>query len=295
MVEGTTLKDKYFIHKEIGSGAFGKVFMAEDRETNVKFAIKRILRKELSDNEYLFQAFWKELEVMKRCECDNSVKLIENFESSNYYNIVMELCDTDLEQVLNKRQRGFSEQNVKNILMQLNKVFIIMEKENIIHRDLKLRNIMVLYKEGLKDEIGFECKLSDFGFSKVMEDDITRTKLGTPATMAPEIMMNKHYTNKVDLWSVGIIIYQLLFKTLPFRARNEKDLLINILNNNGIIIPDGYSISNDLYQLLISLLQVDPNKRISWKQYFDHYYFNGNMLKNIAPNKVTLLFKLVRR
>lgn len=292
MVEGTLLKDQYLVIKEIGNGAFGKVYMAEDKVSKSKLAIKRIMRKELTENDYLYKAFWKELQVMKRCECNNSVKLIENFESSNYYNIVMELCDTDLEQVLNLRQKGFNEKELKIILIQLNNVFKVMEKENIIHRDLKLRNIMVKYDENLKDEINFECKLSDFGFSKVMEDDITRTKLGTPATMAPEIMQNKHYTNKADLWSVGIIIYQLLFKSLPFRARNEHDLLNNILNNSGIVIPENYNISEDLFKLIKSLLQVDPNKRISWKQYFEHYYFNTSLNIEVTPNKVYYIFIL---
>ena len=204
MVEGIRLKDQYNVLKEIGSGAFGKVYMVEDMKTKSKYAIKRINKKELEENDYLHQAFWKELEVMRKCECENSVKLIEHFLSSNFYNIVMELCDTDLEIVLNKRTKGFSEEEVKMILKQLNICFEIMEKENIIHRDLKLRNIMVIYmKENQTNPyfpLNFVSKLSDFGFSKIMEDDITRTKLGTPATMAPEIMMNRTYTQKATLW-----------------------------------------------------------------------------------------------
>src|SRR5690349_16436060 len=101
MVEGIVLKDQYNVLKEIGSGSFGKVYMVEDITTKMTYAIKRINKKSLEENEYLLQAFWKELEVMKKCECANSVKLVEHFLSSNYYNIVMELCDTDLEIILN--------------------------------------------------------------------------------------------------------------------------------------------------------------------------------------------------
>jgi serine/threonine-protein kinase ULK2 len=296
MVEGIVLKDQYNLLKEIGSGSFGKVYMVEDSKSPSKntYAIKRINKKDLEENEYLHQAFWKELDVMRKCECENSVKLIEHFVSSNCYNIVMELCDTDLEIVLNKRSRGFPEEEVRILLQQLNNVFAIMERENIIHRDLKLRNIMVVFsnkqncggieknQHSQNQPLNFMAKLSDFGFSKVMDDDITRTKLGTPATMAPEILMNKNYTKKADMWSIGIITYQLLFKTLPFKARNEKELLSNILNHKGIKIPDGYKISETLYDLLKNLLQVDPKDRLTWKQYFEHPFFNESLL--ISPS-----------
>src|SRR3569623_969615 len=100
MVDSIRLKDTYDIVKEIGSEAFDKVYMVEYYKAKFKYAIKRINKKELEENEYLHQAFWKELEVMKKCECENSVRLVEHFLSSNFYNIVMELCDTDLEIVL---------------------------------------------------------------------------------------------------------------------------------------------------------------------------------------------------
>jgi serine/threonine protein kinase len=281
------LKDEYEVIKEIGSGAFGKVYMVEHLKTRDRLAVKRINKKELDDNEYLYRAFWKELEVMKKCECSNSVKFVESFLSSNFYNIVMELCDTDLDIVLNKRNKGFSEDEVKVLLKQLNTVFNIMDKENIIHRDLKLRNIMVIHaKENMVNPyypLTFVTKLSDFGFSKIMEDDITKTKLGTPATMAPEIMQNKNYTKKADLWSVGVITYQLLFKTLPFKARSEKELLNCILNSKGIKIPEGYKISDTLFDLLKNLLKVDPAERFTWKQYFDHPFFSDSINLNPSP------------
>ena len=295
MVEGIVLKEQYNVLKEIGSGAFGKVYMVDDIKSKSKLAIKRINKKELEENDYLHQAFWKELEIMRKCESDFSVKLIEHFLSTNYYNIVMELCDTDLEIVLNKRNKGFSEDEVKILLKQLNNVFEIMDKENIIHRDLKLRNIMVTFiKENQSNPyfpLNFISKLSDFGFSKVMEDDITKTKLGTPATMAPEIMMNKTYSKKADLWSIGIITYQLMFKTLPFKARSEKELLNNILNNKGIKIPDGMKISDLLFDLLKNLLQVDPNLRYSWKQYFEHPFFNTDI--TIIPNPIEKVINII--
>jgi serine/threonine-protein kinase ULK2 len=223
-MEGIVLKKEYNFLKELGSGSFGKVYLVEDPKSKHTRAMKLINKKKL--DKYLHQAFWKELEVMRKCECENSVKLIEHFKDSECYYILIELCDEDLENVLNKRERGFTEEEVRILLKQLNNVFAIMEKENIIHRDLKLKNIMVVYNKLneinlltdqniQKHSLNFTAKLSDFGFSKIMEDDSTFSRVGTPITMAPEVLKNEKYTIKADLWSIGIITYQLLFKTLP--------------------------------------------------------------------------------
>ena len=281
-VDEQILNGKYKIIKKIGSGSFGKVYMAEDiTSNNTKVAIKQVSKSLLEGNDYLYKAFWKELNIMKLCKCENSVCLIEHFEYDDNYNIVMELCDTDLEVVLNKRVQGFSERELKVILTQLNLVFKLMNKENVIHRDLKLKNILVKYDNKVP-EIGFIAKLSDFGFSKVMDEDITMTKLGTPATMAPEILQGKPYNKKADLWSIGVISYQLIFKAIPFKASTERDLLNVILQSKGLKYSKQKvdSLSQALYHLLDQLLQVEPKDRISFEEYFNHPFFKGGQVES---------------
>jgi len=285
------LKNQYRLIREIGSGAFGKVYMAEDtNDKSKKFAIKRIPKQKIYENEYLKLALYKELEIMKSCVCENSILFVEDFETSSNHNIVMELCDNDLEFILSRRAKGFSEDELKIILLQLKNVIDIMDKKNIIHRDLKLKNIMICYRNKYEDSENkynpknFIVKLADFGFSKVLDDDITSTKLGTPATMAPEIMMNKQYCKKADIWSFGIIIFQLLYKKLPYNAKNENELLKLILNSNGYIIPDGYTISKSLDDLLKNVLQKDKNLRYSWKEFYEHEFFK-DVLKNESLTK----------
>lgn len=272
------LKDRYNTLGEIGKGAFGKVYKVLDTQTNSYLAVKRLNREEIERSDYLHKAYSKELLVMKEIESEYSVKLIEHFTSSNNYNIVMELCDGDLEQWNNSYKGYINENQLREILSGLNNVFLIMDQKNIVHRDLKLKNVLITLKKSKDDsEINFIPKLSDFGFSKIMdESDITRTKLGTPVTMAPEILSGKEYTKKCDIWSLGVMMFQLLFKTLPFRARNEMELNKLIFSGKGFKIPDGCKVSDTLHDLLKKMLTVDPNKRISWIDYLNHPFFKEN-------------------
>ena len=105
---------------------------------------------------------------MKKCECENSVRLIKNFETEKNLNIIMELCDSDLFDFLNKRLKPFSAEEIKETFLQLNNVFKIMNKNNIIHRDLKLGNILIKFTDETKKK--FIPKLGDYGLSKELKD-----------------------------------------------------------------------------------------------------------------------------
>ena len=257
----------YNLKKEIGHGSFGRVYLGEDPKTKELYAIKRVDKRQLQQSQYLEKAFWKEVEIMKKIQSPYSVKLYNVLTSLHYYNMVEELCDGDLYTELMKRPNGFSTEEVRRIMIQLNDAFAQMQKHKIVHRDLKVQNILIKYTTRPE----FDVKLGDYGFSKELSDDITATKLGTPATMAPEILMNRAYTSKADLWSIGVIIYHLLFKDLPFKGRNEGMILQNILHNNIPRNPTDQLLNDLIHRLLV----VDPKKRITWKDYFAHPFF-GN-------------------
>ena len=139
------------LEKKIGSGSFGDVFMGTLKNTGEKVAIKRVKKSKLQKHgDYLIKAFWKEINSMKICECENSVRLIKNMETQNNYNIIMELCDTDLSNVLNKSPTPFTVDEVRETFSQLNNVFKLMHKNNLIHRDLKLANILVKFTDESK-------------------------------------------------------------------------------------------------------------------------------------------------
>ena len=135
-------------------------------------------------------------------------------------------------------------------------------------KDLKLENILIKNK-GNNDYI---VKLTDYGVSKQVTGTICKTHTGTPQTMAPEILEGKaEYDNKCDLWSIGIIIYQLLFNEYPYKGVMEIALLNEIKKNGQKFFKK--SEDNNLNQLIRRLLIKDSKERMTWEEYFDHPFF----------------------
>ena len=146
-----------------------------------------------------------------------------------------------------------------------------MSKNNIIHRDLKLENILIKYENNEKSK--FIVKLSDYGVSRKMLSLSKKCKTfaGTALTMSPEIMAGEEYDNECDLWSLGVIIYQLFFKKYPYNGMTEI-AIYNQINNFGqkCLLKTG---DEKLDDLIRKLLVKDPKKRITWEGYFNHPFF----------------------
>ena len=206
-------KKYYKIESLLGVGQFGKVYKAINKKTKEKRAIKLMDINE--DEEIFMKNITNEIKNMKICsyENDNSVKIYEYFhykdkdELINKFVIVMELCDNSLQKILDNKKEGFTIKEIYNIMNQLNNTFRIMNKNKIIHRDIKLENIVVKINKEKKE---IKYKLTDYGMSKQLMDTIGKSYVGTALTMAPEVFEGegkKKYDEKCDLWSIGIIIY----------------------------------------------------------------------------------------
>ena len=170
------------INQLIGKGSFGKVYIAEKKDTKEKRAIKIFQLKEIKENlkqnffynenpeqindefEKYINSIINEIENMKICENKYSVKYYETFKDENILAVVMELCDNNLSNILKNKNEGFSIKEIYEIMHQLNKTFKIMRENRIVHRDIKLDNILI---KSEKDNIlNFICKLTDYGISK---------------------------------------------------------------------------------------------------------------------------------
>ena len=270
----------YKLEKLIGAGTFGEIYEGLDIRSGKKVAIKRIKKKLLYENgNFLLNAYNKEIEIMRLCECENSVKFFCDFDTENHRNIIMELCDKDLLCYLYERKTAFTIDEIRETFLQLNNAFRKMRNNNILHRDLKLGNVLIKFIDETKTK--FIPKLADYGFSKELSIYNTRTThLGTPATMAPEIMMNMPYDDKSDLWSVGIMMYQLYYKEIPYDGMTEMEILNKIKENTPYKQPE----DNNFRDLLNKIFVMNPQNRINWNDYFNHPFFTGKELQTNFPN-----------
>ena len=290
-INNNNYRDNFENWEEIGKGTYGTVYKAKIKECNELRAIKIIDKKSIIEQlkteynkddieeEYkqFINFFINEINNMIICSNnnlnENSIKYFECFNTSEEFVTVMELCDCNLQQLLNSKKLAFNIEEIKEILSQLNNTFKIMAQHKIIHRDLKLLNILVKFKN--KEKTKFIVKLTDYGESKqlISLTRKCRTHAGTILTMAPEILNEEEYDSKCDLWSLGVIIYQLAFKQYPYNAQTEIGLIKQIYKNKQALFKK--TNNKELDNLIRKLLEKDPMKRLSWNQYFNDPFFKS--------------------
>ena len=180
----------------IDSGIFGNMYKA--KYNNEYFSIKEI-KKIKSDK----KKFLREIEVMKKMECDNSVKFIESVETEESFYIVSELCHLTLAEYLNMRKKAFSIEELKELLIDLNKGLKVMYANKIIHGNIKPSNILLSFNKNNVNKVCF--KISDFGLSKLYKENIISksTIRGTSQFMSPEYLKDEEINDKSDIWSLG--------------------------------------------------------------------------------------------
>ena len=279
---------QYEIIKLIKGNIYACVYEAKVDFTNEPVAIKKIdkeIIKELmkqekmslkiTENEFKpnIEKFNREIENMQKCQCENSVTIYDYYDTEKEFIIIMELCDETLFHILCRKENGFSSEEIKYVLLQLNKVFKIMNYYKIVHRDIKLNNILVKYLNEQKTK--YKVLLSDYGISNRLYSNkkFFDSHEGTQLIMAPEILNGEDYTNKCDLWSLGVIIYQLYTRKFPYNG-NVEIAILNDIEQKGLSVLDVIN-ENDqnLKDLLSQLLQKEQEERISWEKYYEHPFF----------------------
>jgi serine/threonine protein kinase len=254
------IKDYVVFKKRIGKGGFSNIYKAYDKKNQRMVAIKEICLDTLSKYK---ESIKRETKIMKNLNHPNIVKLYDTIiddTTDNIYLVLEYFGRGDFSKFLKKRP--LKEKYAKKYLKQLSAGLKYLLENKIIHRDLKPQNILVT-------NLG-DIKIADFGFARYFDNDmVIQTVCGSPLYMAPEIMKNKKYDLKSDLWSVGIILYEMLIGHAPFRAKNIFDLM-NQIEKNNVKIPIETHISEECRDLILKLLQKDPEKRITWPQFFTH-------------------------
>jgi serine/threonine protein kinase len=277
------LNGKYVIFRpEIGKGSYSKVYKAKDKNHKT-VAIKRINIEKI--NNKLLERIELEINIHKKLQHDNIVKLNEIIRDEKNICLVLEYCEEEF----NNLKYNLEIHKLQDYIKQLNNALYYLRKNNIIHRDLKPKNILI------SNDI---IKLADFGFATDKTIDMHNTVCGSPLYMAPEIMkifisgsncdpltVRNSYDSKCDLWSLGLIIYECVYKEHPYRdSLNILDLNKNIFTNKIIFYEtnkNNVKIDLLLRDLLARMLIIDTTKRISWEDYFNHDWFNSDININL--------------
>ena len=270
----------YIITKKIGKGSFSNVYKAYHKKTNALYALKIFETKKFSEK--IIQCIYNEIKILMEIDHPNIVKLHETIKTKEYIYLVLDYCSKgDLHNNISNKD-VLTETKAKDFFIQISKGLYYIWKNKLIHRDLKPHNVL-LTEEGV-------LKIADFGFAKHLEETkMLETLCGSPIYMAPEILKFKEYDGKVDLWSMGVILYQLVTGTYPFTGTNIITLLNNI-ENKKLYIESELNLSYNCKELLRSLLVVNPKDRISFEDFFIHPFFdNYKFINDIEKSNFILL------
>jgi len=268
------LEDEYEVGSELGRGGFAVVYAGKSKKTDEAVAIK-VIEKTCVDTSEL-QSLVREIDIMKKVDHPNVLKLIDIFESDTRVTLVTELV-TGGELFYKIVERGsYSEADAAGIVRQLVTGVEYLHSKGIAHRDLKPENLLCSDGEG-KDMV---IKIADFGLSKMFSaGEVLKTSCGTPDYAAPEVLQTDGtYSNAVDMWSVGVITYVLLCGYPPFYAKEQRELFTQILNAEYEFPEEDWSqISEDAKDFIRHLLVVDPNERMTASQALKDKWLAGEV------------------
>ncbi len=249
--------EDYLITKELGKGSYATVKLAMHKITKKKYAIKIYTRESLLDPQKR-STIKNEINILKQLNHNNIMKLYEVIDTSKFYYLVLEYIKgislLDIMKV--EKKRYIEEGRALKLFTQIVKGIAYCQSKNINHRDIKLENILVLNNDIIK--------IIDFGFAVKANKETYQTLLcGTPSYMAPEIVSKKDYIAQYsDIWSLGVLLYTMLYGRFPFRAQEDEDLF-DLIKEGFIIFPDTPVISDNIKSLIKKIMNVNPRLRPS--------------------------------
>ena len=315
-VEGQQVCD-YRFEKLLGRGTFGEVWRVMDTLNGKNYAAKyydkqalRIFCGTEASYQKTMACIENEVEVLTKIKHPNLLECYSRTDYGKGFILILQYCDGGtIEDLIKGKDAPLAESYVSNFMVQCVELFLHLEKHNVMHRDLKLENI-------LRDSDG-KVVVADFGLSMINRAK-TSTVCGTPITMAPEVRCStvdsKGYSNKVDVWSLGICFYMMLYGCDPFNRiwylKNSNKLAVerNMYNSSGPMLhfPAYVEVSEDLKNLLKSMIHASTESRFDWQQVYNHRFMvrsrslTGSKMQAvmktppaaamIAQNSMTLMF-----
>ena len=255
------MSSKYKVKKLLGEGSFGKAFLCSRDSDEDLCVIKQIKVEDMTKQEK--DDVINESTILSKLDHPNIIKFFEFFESKTpqqTFNIVTEYADGgDLsEKIKEQNKTPFKESDILDYFTQICLALKHIHEKKIIHRDLKSGNVFLM-KSGL-------VKLGDFGIAKTFKNtmDKAKTMVGTPYYLSPEIIQGKPYDNKSDIWSLGVLLYEMMTFKMPFEANTLPMLSMKIMRGN--YTPPSSMYTKDLREIVSKCLMVDPSRRPSIRE-----------------------------
>lgn len=241
---------KYKILKCLGMGSSSNVHLIKYIKSNSLYALKKV-----SDENCL--QYENEIKILLKLNHSNIIKIYKYYITHESFNIVMQYARCgSLEKLLNKKKiknNKFDNEDLKIIILSITNGINYLHGNNIIHCDIKPSNILLFGNKIIK--------ITDFGVSKFSNITLHKTTVGTPYYMAPEVYNGVGYDNKIDYWSLGVVIYELVVFEKPFIENNIYQLMIRILNVDYKLVKVKYK-----FQVLVdNLLKYNPKDRYNYE------------------------------
>ena len=280
----------YKLFKLLGKGSFWEVYLTSKTNNPKLLATKRIDIKS-QKNQRMLSYLNHEISIMKELSHPNIIKLYDFIPTRNHYYVIMEYCNGgSLCDCLKKYGKPFPVKVIQYLMRQIIEGLIHIHSKSIVHRDIKLDNILVNFNSNndLKklNLLASEVKIIDFGFAKKLRPGGANTIVETPINMPPTIIKGfqengeigqlKKYSEKADIWSLGVTCYQMLTGKTLFQATNMKDLIKKV-KIGQYSIPRNLELSNELIDFLDCMLQYDETLRWSAERLAEHPFLTKDV------------------
>ena len=284
--------DNLFLDKLLGKGSFADVYLTRIKDDPGLYATKVYNREQTEASSSLFNYLKAEINLLKGINHPNIVKLKDVTKTKKHFYLVLEYCNGgELKNALDKYKlkynKAFSEEIVQYLMRQIVDAMNYLHSRNIMHRDIKLENILLNYdSEEDKNNLNImkaSVKIVDFGFAIYLKNSLTESVVGNPLNMDPLILKKLTsngrikklgYDTKADVWSLGSICYEMLIGKPAFDAEDIDDL-VDKIEKGDYRVPK--NVSKEIVSFLNGMLQYDPNIRLSTAQLIKHVFLTENV------------------